>query len=196
MALHGEAGCSLNIAPGTAESGARPSGPGPGERTWRLTGAVPHVMLLGAVLRAPFYPFSLVPAGFDALFHGVCISGWCFGGCATSAQVGSEGTHLGEVFLCPSVCTDSSYAREVVSKGTACPTLLPMFCSRRGGGKAKRLPRSIGNNTFLHVWLLRASPESSAGKSTGFRCMRDLPRTAVVATDLLHTGKVHWHPAP
>lgn len=194
MALHGEAGCSLNMAPGTAESGAWPSGPGPGERTWCLTGAAPHIMLLGAVPRAPFCPFSLVPAGFDALFHGVCISGWCFGGCATSAQVGSEETHLGEAFLCPSVCTNSSYAREAVSKGTACPTLLPMFCSRRGG--RKRLPRSIENNTFLCVWLLRASPESSAGKSTGFRSMRDLPRTAVVATDLMHTEKAHWHPAP
>lgn len=194
MALHGEAGCSLNIAPGTAELGAWPNGPWPGEQTRRLTGAVLRIMLPGAAPRAPSYSFSLIPAGFDALFHGVCMSGWCFRGCATSAQVRCEGTHLGEVFLCPSVCTDSTYAREVVSKGTTRPTLLPVFCFRQGGGKAKRLPRSIENNTFLCVWLLSARPETSAGKSTGFRSLRDLPRTTMVARDLLHTGKVHLHP--
>lgn len=187
--MHGEVGCSLNRAPGTAELGSQPNGPGPGEQTRRLTGAVPHVTLLGAAPRAPSYSFPPIPAGFDALFHGVCTSGWCFRGCASCARVRCEGTHLGEVFLCPSVCTESSYAREVVSKGTTRPTLLPMFCFCQGGGKAKRLPRSLENNKFLCVWLLRVSPETSAGKSTGFRSLKDLPRMAMVATDLLHTGK-------
>lgn len=47
--------------------------------------------------------------------------------------------------------------------------------------KAAERPRGcpqVLKTTFLCVWLPRASPKSPARKPTGFRSLRDLPRTA------------------
>lgn len=63
------------------------------------------------------------------------------------------------------------------------------FASVEAAERPRGCPEVLKTTHFS--LLLRASPqpEMSAGKSTGFRSPRDLPRTARVATDLLHTGK-------